>query len=116
MSTAGEFRRQFASDNHSGICPEVLAALETANVGHAPSYGTDQWTAKATALIRDLFETDCEVFLVFNGTAANALGLASLCDSFHSVICYGAAHVETDECGAPGFFAHGIKTVPVPAK
>ena len=56
-----------------------------------------------------LFETDCEVYFVFNGTAANSLALASLCQSYHSVICCDQAHVETDECGAPEFFSNGSK-------
>ena len=99
--------RQFASDNYSGICPEAWAAMDEANRGHARAYGEDPWTRKATHLIRKIFDTNCEVFFVFNGTAANSLALASACQPFHSVICHEYAHVNTDECGAPGFFAHG---------
>src|SRR5271157_971429 len=101
--------RHFASDNNSGICPEVWAALQEANTGHVTGYGDDPWTEKAKQRIRDLFETDCDVFFVFNGTAANSLALASLCDSYHSVICADSSHVETDECGAPEFFSNGSK-------
>ena len=42
---------------------------------------------RAADAFRELFETDCEVFFAFNGTAANSLALASLCQSYHSVIC-----------------------------
>jgi threonine aldolase len=56
-----------------------------------------------------LFETDCEVYFVFNGTAGNSLALASLCQSYHGVICCDQSHVETDECGAPEFFSNGSK-------
>ena len=70
-------RRHFASDNYAGICPEAWAALAEANQGHAISYGDDPWTAKAADLIREVFEMDCEVFFVFNGTAANSLSLAA---------------------------------------
>jgi len=108
-----ERRHQFASDNYSGICPEVLAAIEKANAGHASGYGNDAWTQKARELICHSFEANCEVFFVFNGTAANSLSLASLCDSMHSVICHEYSHIETDECNAPGFFAPGIKTIPI---
>jgi threonine aldolase len=101
--------QQFASDNYSGICPEAWAAMETANCGHAAAYGDDPWTARAANAFRDLFETDCEVFFAFNGTAANSLALASLCQSYHAVICSESAHVETDECGAPEFFSNGSK-------
>lgn len=99
----------FASDNTAGICPEAWAALVEANRGCLPSYGNDAWTVRACDLLRALFETDCEVFFVFNGTAANSLALASLCQSYHSVICHDCAHVETDECGAPEFFSNGTK-------
>ena len=61
----------FASDNSAGICPEALAALNAANTGHVASYGDDPITTRAKSKLRELFETDCEVFFVFNGTAAN---------------------------------------------
>ncbi len=101
--------QQFASDNYAGICPEAWAAIERANRGHATAYGDDVWTARAANEFRELFETECEVFFVFNGTAANSLALASLCQSYHGVICCDASHVETDECGAPEFFSNGSK-------
>jgi threonine aldolase len=106
-------RRQFASDNWAGICPEALAALAEANTGHAPSYGADAWTAEATRLFGEVFERECEVFFVFNGTAANSLSLASLCEPYECVLCHEHAHIATDECGAPGFFAHGTTLLPV---
>ena len=106
--------QQFASDNYSGICPEAWAAMAEANQGHATAYGDDPWTQRASDLFRELFETDCEVFFAFNGTAANSLALASLCQSYHSVICTQSAHVETDECGAPEFFSNGSKLLTAP--
>jgi threonine aldolase len=109
-------RRHFASDNFAGICPEALAALIESNTGHAASYGADAWTAEATRRVREIFETDCEVFFVFNGTAANSLALASIRAPFESVLCYEHAHIATDECGAPGFFAHGTTLMLLPAK
>ncbi|MDG9926199.1 MULTISPECIES: low specificity L-threonine aldolase [unclassified Pseudomonas] len=101
--------QQFASDNYSGICPEAWSAMAEANRGHQRAYGEDEWTARASDQFRQLFETDCEVFFAFNGTAANSLALSSLCQSYHSVICSETAHVETDECGAPEFFSNGSK-------
>lgn len=100
---------QFASDNYSGICPEALEKLAQANSGSAPAYGNDIYTKMACDAFRELFETDCEVYFVFNGTAANSLALASLCQSYHSIICHELAHIETDECGAPEFFSNGSK-------
>ena len=108
-------QQQFASDNYAGICPEAWAAMAEANQGHEPAYGDDSWTARAADAFRAMFETDCEVFFAFNGTAANSLALAALCQSYHSVICSDAAHVETDECGAPEFFSNGSKLLTAPS-
>ena len=101
--------QHFASDNYAGICPEALQALLDANQGHAPAYGDDEWTLRVSDRLRELFETDCDVYFAFNGTAANSLALASLCQSYHSVICSELAHVDTDECGGPEFFSNGSK-------
>src|SRR5262249_59399525 len=84
--------QQFASDNYAGICPEAWAAMAKANHGHVPAYGEDEWTQAAADAFRALFEKDdAEVFFAFNGTAANSLALASLCQSYHSVICAASA-------------------------
>src|SRR5215472_11903158 len=111
MIAATARQRHFASDNYAGICPEALATMLEANGHHEVSYGNDTWTEKASNLIRDIFETDCEVFFVFNGTSANSLSLASLCQSYHSILCHELAHVEVAECGAPEFFANGSKVL-----
>jgi threonine aldolase len=116
MASDTQIRRQFASDNYAGICPEAFAAMAEANQGHEVSYGNDTWTAKASNLIREIFETNCEVFFVFNGTSANSLSLASLCQSYHSVLCHDLAHIETAECGAPEFFANGTKVLLLPGE
>jgi len=106
-------RHQFASDNTAGICPAAWAALEKANHGAEISYGADPWTRRISEQVREIFETDCETFLVFNGTAANSLALAQLCRPFESVVCHERAHIQTDECGAPEFFAGGAKLLPI---
>jgi len=104
--------QQFASDNNAGICPEALEALIEANAeGHAPGYGEDAWTAKACDRLRELFEIDCEVFFVFNGTAANALVLAQLCKPYCAILAHRLSHIEEDEAGAPGYLSGGAKIV-----
>jgi len=106
---------QFASDNTAGICPAAWAAIEEANAGSLASYGNDPWTARACDLIRELFECPtAEVFFVFNGTAANSLAIAAICQSYHAILCHELAHVETDECGAPEFFSNGTKLLLLP--
>ena len=100
---------QFASDNTAGMSPQAWQAVCQANESCVASYGNDPWTSRACDLIRDVFEHTAEVFFVFNGTAANSLALASMCQSYHAVLCHELAHVETDECGAPEFFSGGTK-------
>jgi threonine aldolase len=100
---------QFASDNTAGMCPEALAELFEANKDCVPSYGNDRYTAAVADRLREVFECNCEVFFVFNGTAANSLAVSSCCVSYHSVICSEVAHLETDECGGPEFFSGGAK-------
>jgi threonine aldolase len=111
MSVGTAVKRQFASDNYAGICPEAFAAMQEANLGHEVSYGDDSWTERACKLMRDVFETNCETFFVFNGTSANALSLAAICQSYNSILCHALAHVEVAECGAPEFFANGSKVL-----
>jgi threonine aldolase len=88
--------------------------MQEANAGHAPSYGDDAWTKRAADLLRELFETDCDVYFAFNGTAANALSLATLGQSYHALICHESAHIEVAECGAPEFFSNGMKLLTCP--
>lgn len=107
-------QQHFGSDNYAGICPEVFTAMKDANRGHAVSYGDDEHTLLACDKIRQIFDTDCEVFFVFNGTAANALALASLCQGYHSIVCQQQAHIQVDECGAPELFTHGAKMLTAP--
>jgi threonine aldolase len=96
--------RSFASDNNAGIHPDVLQAVARANIGHAVGYGDDPHTRAAVGTFRKHFGADVEVFIVFNGTAANCLSLKALTESYHAVICTDVAHIHTDECGAPEKF------------
>jgi threonine aldolase len=100
-------RYDFASDNTAGLVPAASAAMVAAGDGAAASYGEDRWTQQAADAVRRLFETDCDVYFVFNGTAANSLALATMCQPYHSVVAHRVAHIETDECGAPEFFSGG---------
>jgi threonine aldolase len=107
--------RSFASDNNAGVHPEVLKALSTVNQGHVVGYGDDPYTDSAVRHFKRHFGNDIEVFFVFNGTAANCLGLRALTNSYHAVICAEAAHIYVDECGAPEKFT-GCKLIPIPTR
>jgi threonine aldolase len=93
--------RGFASDNYSGVHPEVLAALAEANGGHQSAYGEDNYTAKLQEVIKEHFGSQAEAFPVFNGTGANVVGLTSMMPRWGAVICSNLAHIHTDEGGAP---------------
>ncbi|MDQ2868582.1 MAG: low specificity L-threonine aldolase [Verrucomicrobiota bacterium] len=107
-------RYDFASDNTAGICPVALDAINAANDERAVSYGEDEWTRRLCDRVREIFETNCDVYVVFNGTAANALSLAHLGAPFGSVLCHEHAHIYNDECGACEMFGHGAKLIPTP--
>jgi threonine aldolase len=93
-------RKSFGSDNHSGVHPAVLRALGEANSGDVTAYGQDGWTARAAGRLCEAFGAR-DAFFVFNGTAANVLGLSLMLRPFHAVICAESAHLNVDECGAP---------------
>lgn len=107
--------RSFASDNNAGVHPEVVKALSAVNSGHVVGYGDDPYTESAVRQFKRHFGMDIEVFFVFNGTAANCLGLKALTRSYEAVICAEGAHINVDECGAPEKFT-GCKLIPIPAK
>lgn len=93
--------RGFASDNYSGVHPEVLEALAQANEGHQIAYGGDDYTTALTKTIKTHFGAQAEVFPVFNGTGANVTALTSMMPRWGAVICSTMAHIHTDEGGAP---------------
>jgi threonine aldolase len=107
-------RRSFGSDNHAGAHAAILNAVIEANAGDAVAYGADRWTERATAELRRLFGAQGNVFLVFNGSAANILGLSLLLRRHEAIICAESAHINTDECGTAERIL-GTKLLQVPA-
>ncbi|MFM6927069.1 MAG: threonine aldolase family protein, partial [Bdellovibrio sp.] len=108
-------KRGFGSDNHAGVHPRILQSIGQANIEHAPSYGTDDWTEEASQAFRKHFGDQAQVFFVFNGTAANVTALRAITRPWQSVFCADVAHINVDECGAPeqmgGFKLHPIPSV-----
>jgi threonine aldolase len=104
--------RGFASDNYSGVHPEILAAIVAANGGHQRAYGADVYTAKLQDVVRRHFGERAEAFPVFNGTGANVVSLQAMTQRWQSVICASTAHINVDEGGAPEKVA-GIKLLTV---
>ncbi len=107
-------RYDFGSDNTAGMAPAAMQALVEANGGHARSYGADDLTARAADLIRGRLDADADIRFVFSGTAANAIALSMLAWPHEAVLAHHAAHVCTDETGAPGFFGSGMGLIGLP--
>ena len=93
--------RGFASDNNSGVHPDIFEAMNKVNVGHTIGYGDDIYTNSALDKMKEIFGEDSDVYFVFIGTAANVLGLDAITQSYNSIICAETSHIHEDECGAP---------------
>ena len=108
-------KRGFASDNNSGVHPQILQAISKANIGHTIGYGDDIFTENAIKKFKTFFGENIDVYFVFTGTAANTLGLKAITSSYNSIICAETAHINVDECGAPEKFT-GCKLIPIPTE
>lgn len=101
---------KFFSDNAATVHPKVMEALAAANRQDA-AYDGDAWSAKLDAAFSEVFEREVKALWVATGTAANALALSQLCPPHKGVVCHRLAHIEEDECGAPGFYMAGAKLI-----
>lgn len=101
-----KLKKGFASDNWSGVCPAIMQALNDVNPAHNEAYGelSDPVTVAAIDRFKQHFGEDISVHFVYNGTAANVLGIAQLMRSYHAVVTVGTAHLNEDECAAPEKF------------
>ncbi len=104
--------RGFASDNNSGVHPDILKAMSEVNTGHVVGYGDDKYTADVIEKFREVFGRDVEVLFVYNGTGANVTSIQALTRPFNAVICSSLSHIYVDECGAPEKHS-GCKLLPV---
>ena len=105
--------KAFASDNYSSVCPEVILAIQQANLDHAPAYGNDIYTEKALMLLKKAFGDKAQAYFVYNGTAANTLGLKTMLQSHEAILCADSAHILSHEVGSV-FHAIGCNVIPVP--
>jgi threonine aldolase len=103
----------FGSDNHSGVHPDILNALRNVNGGYVVAYGLDEYTTQAIGQLKEIFGKESSIFFVYNGTAANMLGLRNVTDSFHSIFCAESAHLTVHECCGPENYI-GAKLVNIP--
>ncbi|MBQ0128285.1 MAG: low specificity L-threonine aldolase [bacterium] len=108
-------KRGFGSDNHSGICPEVLEAIARVNQEHALAYGDDEYCAATEKRFKQYFGEQANVYFAFNGTGCNTLCIDAMTRSHHAVVCAETAHINVDECGAPSrIVGCRLLTVPTP--
>jgi threonine aldolase len=107
-------RKSFGSDNHAPAHEAVLRAISQANRGDAHAYGDDPWTERVSRELRELSGARAAYF-VFNGTAANVLGLSLMLRPYEAVVCAETAHLNVDECGAAErLLGSKLLTVPTP--
>lgn len=93
--------RTFASDNFSGVDPEVMSFLNEINVGHMQSYEGDEITKRAEKLFVDEFGDGTRVLFVPSGTGANILSLKLLLEKpYEAVVVSEVSHVFEEETGA----------------
>ncbi len=104
----------FRSDNEAPAHPRILEALARANTGHATAYADDDWSLALDERFSEVFGTACRVLPLATGTAGNSIALAELCPPWGAILCHPGAHIHNDEGGAPEFYSHGAKLVPVP--
>lgn len=100
---------RFLSDNSATTCPAVMDAVIAANQATPAAYDGDEWSKRLDGAFSALFGTECRVWAVSTGTAANALALSCLTPPFGAIVCHRDAHIQVDEAGAPEFFAAGAK-------
>ena len=101
----------FASDNVTGVSPEIMAALSAVNEGTVKSYGEDEYTQRLETQFNELFEREVTIFPVATGSAANALALSVMTPPYGAIYCHAESHINVDECGAPEFYTGGAKLV-----
>ncbi len=109
-------RKDFSSDNITGVAPKILAAIQAASAGTVHSYGADPYTDALRHHANELFERAVTIVPVATGTAANAIALSVLARPYQAIYCPASAHVNTDECGAPEFFSNGAKLLGLPSE
>lgn len=105
----------FFSDNATPVCPQVMAAIMTADrADHG--YDGDTWTARLDDAFSALFDTPAKAMWIATGTAANSIALACLCPPYGGILTHEESHISVDECGAPGFYTHGASLMALPGE
>jgi threonine aldolase len=107
--------KTFKSDNYSGIHPKILEAIIDTNDNHSIAYGDDEMTLKCDQKFCSVFEKECKVVYVFNGTGANVLSIKNCLRQYEAVICAETAHINSQETGAAEAIA-GVKLYTIPTK
>jgi threonine aldolase len=105
--------RSFGSDNHSGVHPTILDAIQKANVNHVCAYGDDVYSEALQKKMEEVFGKTATIFPTFNGTGANVCALRACVQPFHAILCPDTAHIFVDECGAPEYLTGAaLKAIP----
>lgn len=104
---------RFASDNNSGVAPELIEAITAEAQRFDAAYGWDTTSQHMSEAFAEVFERPVEVYCVATGTAANAIGLAAVNPVWGGVVCHRDAHIAVDECAAPTVIGSGLTLLPL---
>lgn len=99
----------FANDYSEGCHPAILKALAESNLVQQDGYGDDQYTRNASAMIRELTDSDADVHLLAGGTLTNLVVLASILRPFESVVAAQTGHIFANETGAIEATGHKVE-------
>lgn len=92
--------KMFASDNNSGVHPEIIKYLEMESSRYDFPYGADETTEKAKRIIMDLLGKEADIHFVTTGTAANIIGLSGMLLPFEAAVTAETTHINVDECNS----------------
>lgn len=103
----------FDSDYMAGAHPKVMERLLETNYEQTMGYGTDAYTAKAVALIREACGTpDARVHLLVGGTQTNATVIDGILARHEGVLAAESGHINVHESGAIEATGHKVLTLP----
>ena len=103
----------FNSDYMAGAHPEVMRRLVDTNSEATLGYGCDQYTARATDLIRKACDApDARVHLLVGGTQTNATVIDGLLARHEGVLAADSGHINVHEAGAIEATGHKVLTLP----
>lgn len=94
-------KQSFASDNYSGVHPDILSHLSATATEYHSAYGYDTYTQQLQDTVQRLLgSTDLRAYPLMTGTGANVSGIKQLLKPYQAVIASDFSHIHVDETGS----------------